>query len=172
MSSLETLADLFDRPVVEPIEKLSLHKSLAESVGLPDDYLRFLATFGPGTFDNAGLPVLAVADLTSPSDETALELFATLYDGEYQDGEVTLSGFRAIPGVIPWAHDFEETKFYWIARTANPQDWSVGITSIGRRLSVFSGTMVDLLLACIRGSVPDRGEGPLRDVRNMGFTKH
>ena len=160
---------MFGRPVAASEGSNSMHESYAPSVHLPSDYLRFLATFGPGTFAMGDFPILAVADLTSPADDTAGDLFAVLYDDEFLVAGEKVSGFRGVPGVIPWAHDFEETTFYWVANAAEPDKWKVAIDNGRRTLELFSGTTVELMLSYLRDRFASSATSSPQDDINLQF---
>ncbi len=166
--ALERLAKHFERPVVEPVEPMKLHGDHAKSVALPVDYQRYLATFGPGEFNDQRLQI-AVADLTSANESTALDLFAVLDHRDYLCRGQKLTAFPDVPGVLPWGHDFQEMTFYWIATSEDPEAWEVAVTG-GDSLMAYPGTMVEFLTACLLDGDPFAGLTPLFDRDQLAFT--
>ena len=168
---LQRLAHHFGRRVVAEPDAKMLHASHAPSVPLPRDYLRFLATFGPCTFQD-GRFLLSVADLTSATDPTTLDLFAVLYDRDYRVGVQTLPGFRGIPGVIPWAYDDQGTTLYWVAQTRNPDEWTVAMSGTTNDLVLVQESTVQLLSTSLFDEIPYYEPGNRFDLETLTVTRH
>ena len=150
MDAVEKLAKRFQR-TLKRSEPVRLNEAHASSILLPQDYCDFLATFGPCAFTDDRF-LFFIADLSSADHSTALDIFAVLYDRDYQFRQKTISGFRQTTGLIPWGCDDQETTFYWIADDGDPNDWRV-VVDVGELVTV-PQNMSELLLRCFTDKIP------------------
>ena len=151
MKAVTQIADEIPPPacIRSPASSM-LHSDFGPPTELPEDYLCFLRTFGPGYFANERYK-LSVLDVTTSPDLLAETIFSAANDCSHRINGCDHYAYPRLPSILPWGCDDQGLSFNWIV-DGPPSTWK---TVVGRiDYWVYNSGMVTLMHDCIFNSIP------------------